>query len=140
MQFETILTGLLGGILIGAAASGLLLLDGRIAGISGIFGAILPPSEPDMGWRYCFLAGLLGGGLTLLLLYPAAFSVRPPGSLATLAAAGLLVGFGTGLGNGCTSGHGVCGLATRSARSLSAVMIFMATGAATVFFINHVLR
>jgi len=117
MQLETMFAGLLGGILIGAAASGLVLINGRIAGISGIVGALLPPSDADVGWRCAFVAGLLAGGFLLMLLHPVAFSVRPPGSLPMLAEAALLVGFGTGIGNGCTSGHGVCGLARRSARS-----------------------
>ncbi len=135
-----IVRGLLGGVLIGGAASGLLFFNGRIAGISGIAGSLLPPSGEDAPWRLAFVAGLLTGGLVLLFAYPAAFSSRSPASLPVLAAAGLLVGFGAGVGNGCTSGHGVCGLGRRSARSLCAVITFMATGAVTVYIVNHVLR
>jgi uncharacterized protein len=135
-----IVSGLLGGVLIGGAASGLLFFNGRIAGISNIASNLLPPSDEDAPWRLAFVAGLLTGGLLLLFAYPAAFSSRPPASLPVLAVAGLLVGFGASVGNGCTSGHGVCGLGRRSARSLSAVITFMATGAVTVYIVNHVLR
>jgi uncharacterized protein len=135
-----IVNGLLGGVLIGSAASGLLYFNGRIAGVSNIFGNLLPPSGEDALWRCAFVAGLLAGGLLLLFAYPAAFSTRSPASLPVLAVAGLLVGFGASVGNGCTSGHGVCGLARRSARSLFAVMTFMATGALTVYVVKHLLR
>ena len=140
MHSRDIFCGLLGGVLIGGAASGLLLCNGRIAGISNIFGNLLPPSGEGAPWRLAFVAGLLAGGLILLSAYPAAFSSPTPASLGVLAVAGLLVGFGASLGNGCTSGHGVCGLARRSARSLSAVITFMATGAITVYIVNHLLR
>jgi uncharacterized membrane protein YedE/YeeE len=140
MHSRDIFCGLLGGVLIGGAASGLLLCNGRIAGISNIFGNLLPPSGEDAPWRLAFVAGLLASGLVLLSAYPAAFSSPAPASLGVLAVAGLLVGFGASLGNGCTSGHGVCGLARRSARSLSAVITFMATGAITVSIVNHLLR
>jgi uncharacterized protein len=140
MHNFTPVSGLIGGLLIGSAASGLLFFNGRIAGVSGIFSALIPPSGNFLSWRLAFVAGLLAGGLVMLLLYPAAFSVRSPAPLPLLAAAGFLVGFGAGLGNGCTSGHGVCGLARRSARSLTAVITFMTTGAITVYLVNHVLR
>jgi uncharacterized protein len=140
MHSTEIVSGLLGGVLIGSAASGLLYFNGRIAGISNIFGNLLPPSGEDAPWRAAFVAGLLAAGLLLLFAYPVAFSTRPPASLPVLAVAGLLVGFGASVGNGCTSGHGVCGLARRSARSLSAVMTFMATGAVTVYVVNHLWR
>ena len=140
MHLREMISGLLGGILIGAAASGLLFFNGRIAGISGIVGGLLPPWAEDGQWRLAFVAGLLTGGLLLLFAYPVAFSIRPPASLPVLAVAGLLVGFGTSVGHGCTSGHGVCGLGRRSARSLAAVITFMATGAITVYVVNHVLR
>jgi uncharacterized protein len=135
-----IVSGLLGGVLIGGAASGLLFFNGRIAGISNIFGNLLPPSGEDAPWRFAFVAGLLAGGLLLLFAYPVAFSTGPPASLPVLAIAGLLVGIGATVGNGCTSGHGVCGLGRRSARSLSAVITFMVTGAVTVYFVNHLSR
>jgi uncharacterized protein len=137
MHNFTPVCGLAGGLLIGTAAAGLLFFNGRIAGVSGIFGALIPPSGNDVSWRLAFVAGLFAGGLVMLLVYPAAFGVRPPAPLPVLAGAGLLVGIGAGLGNGCTSGHGVCGLARRSARSLTAVITFMATGAITVYVANH---
>ncbi|MBV8138019.1 MAG: YeeE/YedE family protein [Deltaproteobacteria bacterium] len=139
MHNFTPLSGLIGGVLIGIAASGLLFVNGRIAGISNIFGSLIPPSGGDAGWRLAFVAGLLSGGLVLVFGYPEAFGQRPPASLSVLAAAGLLVGFGASVGNGCTSGHGVCGLARRSPRSLLAVATFMTTGAATVYVVNHLL-
>jgi uncharacterized protein len=139
MHNFTPLSGLIGGVLIGIAASGLLFLNGRIAGISNIFGGLIPPSGDDAGWRLAFVAGLLSGGLVLSFGYPVAFSQRPPSSLSVLAAAGLLVGFGASVGNGCTSGHGVCGLARRSPRSLLAIITFMTTGVATVYVVNHLL-
>jgi uncharacterized membrane protein YedE/YeeE len=123
----------LGGVLIGAAASLLLLFNGRVAGVSGIFGCLLNPAPGERGWRWAFVAGLVGGGLALRAARPEAFgdgSSLP--SLGVVIAAGLLVGFGTRLGNGCTSGHGVCGLARGSKRSLAATATFMAAGALAV--------
>ena len=139
----------LGGMLIGASAGTLWLLQGRILGVSGILaGALHGPPGPT--WRRAFLAGLLAGGLALRSLRPEALSFLDhfqqfpalPGSLSHLlhAAAGLLVGLGTQLGNGCTSGHGVCGLARASPRSLLAVCVFMAFGALSAFFSRHVLQ
>jgi uncharacterized membrane protein YedE/YeeE len=132
-------SGALGGVMIGAAASLLLLATGRIAGISGILGAALRPGCPDRGWRLLFLIGLplgalLASALTQRLSPPQMASTAP-----VLALAGLLVGFGTQLGSGCTSGHGVCGMARRSRRSLVATLTFMLTGAATVFVVRHLL-
>jgi uncharacterized protein len=126
-----------GGILIGLASWLLLASLGRVAGISGIAASALSPaasdSSPDRAWRWAFLAGLvLGGAATTAWLHPAMVSTRP---LPLLIAAGLLVGVGTVVGSGCTSGHGVCGLGRRSARSLVATLVFMATGFATVFAI-----
>ena len=121
-----------GGALIGAASALLFLTHGRIAGISGVLGGLLPPAAPDRAWRLAFLVGLVAAGVAGAVVAPSAIgaSVRP---LLAVIAAGLLVGFGTGLGSGCTSGHGVCGLSRGSLRSLAAVMTFMATGAATAF-------
>lgn len=135
----TPLSGLAGGVLIGAAASLLLLATGRIAGISGILGSALRPQCPDRAWRVLFLAGLPLGALVAAAL---GGSFSPPEMAApapVLALAGLLVGFGTQLGSGCTSGHGVCGLARRSKRSLVATLTFMFTGAVTVFVVRHLL-
>jgi uncharacterized membrane protein YedE/YeeE len=133
------LSALLGGALIGLSASMFLLLNGRVAGISGIVGGLLEPTERDSGWRVAFVLGLVVPGLAAALAFPGAFDDAPVRSMATTAAAGLLVGYGTRLGNGCTSGHGICGLSRLSVRSLVAVMAFMATAGVTVFLTNHVL-
>ena len=138
MHINEIMAALVGGVLIGGAASGLLLFNGRIAGISNIVAGVLSPRPRDTLWRVCFLLGLLAGGVLLLVAYPAAFDVSHPRSLPVLATAGLLVGLGTRISNGCTSGHGVCGLSRRSVRSLAATVTFMATGALTVYLMEHV--
>lgn len=140
MQASDMLTALLGGALIGAAASGLLLVNGRIAGISGIVAGLLPPRASDAAWRLSFVLGLLAGGVMLLRAGHDAFGGPHPRSLPTLVAAGLLVGLGTRIGGGCTSGHGVCGLSRRSARSLVATLTFMTTAAITVYVFDHLLR
>jgi uncharacterized membrane protein YedE/YeeE len=131
-------TGLLGGALIGLASSLLMLANGRIAGISGILGPSLFPSQGDLVWRLAFLVGLpLGAGIVQQLSADLhGFAITP--RLGVLIAGGLLVGFGTQLGNGCTSGHGVCGLARGSRRSLVATLVFMASGVGTVFIMRHV--
>ena len=124
----------LGGILIGLASWLLLASLGRVAGISGIAAGALVPSQGDSGWRWAFLIGLvLGGAATAHWLQPPLTAMRPS---ALLAVAGLLVGFGTVLGSGCTSGHGVCGLGRRSVRSLVATLVFMGSGVITVFIAN----
>ncbi|WXA86080.1 YeeE/YedE family protein [Pendulispora rubella] len=132
-------TALVGGALIGLSASILLLLNGRIAGISGIVGGLLRPVHDETSWRVWFLVGLLTGGLALSLLHPAALGATPV-PMAWAVAGGLLVGFGTRLGNGCTSGHGVCGLSRLSVRSLVATLTFMATGALATYLVRHVAR
>jgi uncharacterized protein len=139
MHDFTPVASLLGGILIGVSASAMLLLQGKIAGISGIFAGVLQPAKGETLWKGSFLIGLLFGGLLLRLFLPTAFDfgvVRPFG---VLALAGLLVGFGTRLGNGCTSGHGVCGVSRLSARSMVATATFIASGALVVFIVNHLL-
>ena len=128
---------LVGGILIGVSASMMLLMNGRIAGISGILGGLIH-RPPDAFARLSFLGGLLLGGVGLLLLYPDAFVVNVERSTGAVLAAGLLVGFGTRLGNGCTSGHGVCGLSRLSLRSAAATGTFMLTGALTALVITQV--
>ena len=129
-------TALFGGALIGLAAALLLLASGRIAGISGILGGALAGPGEDRGWRLAFLIGLpLGAAVVSLVRGGLAISVSA--SPGVLIAAGLLVGFGTQLGSGCTSGHGVCGIARASRRSLAATGVFMATGALTVFVVRH---
>jgi uncharacterized membrane protein YedE/YeeE len=123
---------LAGGALIGVSASLMLAFNGRVTGISGIVGGLVQPMPGDLGWRALFVAGLLVGGLLALLALPGAVggAAVPVG---TAALAGLLVGVGTRLGNGCTSGHGVCGIARLSPRSLAATVTFISTGAVTVF-------
>lgn len=137
MEHFTPLASLLGGALIGLAASLLLLADGRVAGISGIVGGLLAPTGGDTAWRALFVAGLLLGGLGLRLVDPALVRMDLDRSTLALVVAGLLVGFGTRLGNGCTSGHGVCGVSRGSARSIVATMTFMATGILTAWVVAH---
>ena len=139
MHLHDVFTALLGGALIGAAASGLLLFNGRIAGISGIVAGLLPPRGREGAWRLSFVLGLLAGG-ALLRAVPGAFGGPHPRSLAVLGVAGMLVGLGTRISGGCTSGHGVCGLSRRSSRSLAATATFMATAGVTVFVFDHLLR
>jgi uncharacterized membrane protein YedE/YeeE len=119
----------IGGVLIGIASAALLLANGRIAGISGIVGGSLQ-RVPDRMWRVAFVAGLVVAGLAVAVVYPSAIG-SPTSSPFALVIAGLLVGAGTRLGSGCTSGHGVCGLARLSPRSLVAVATFMTTGVIT---------
>ncbi|NIA55072.1 YeeE/YedE family protein [Massilia sp. TW-1] len=128
---------LAGGLLIGLAAAAFVLVNGRIAGISGILGGLLRPVPGDVAWRTAFLAGLVAAPLAWALFAPLP-AVRIDAGAGTLAAAGLLVGLGTRYGSGCTSGHGVCGLARLSPRSLVATVSFMAAGFATVFVLRHV--
>jgi uncharacterized protein len=138
---SSFLLPLLGGALIGLSASLLLLANGRVAGISGVVGSLLAPARGDIAWRVLFFGGLLTGGLLLAWLRPTSFGAPASlsaGGVALLVAAGLLVGFGSRLGNGCTSGHGVCGISRGSARSLAATLTFMATGVLTVFLARHV--
>jgi uncharacterized protein len=129
---------LVGGALIGLAATLLLWSHGKIAGISGLYGGLLAREVEDRGFRISFLTGLLLGGVGLLLARPAVFGAGSPVSLPYVAVAGLLVGFGTRLGNGCTSGHGVCGISRLSGRSMAATVTFMLTGFVTVFLTHHV--
>jgi uncharacterized membrane protein YedE/YeeE len=137
MHNLTVLSGLLGGALIGLAATMLMILTGRLAGVSGILGGLLQAKPADQGWRIAFVAGLIAA--PLLAAVAGAPLPRPAmtSSLALVAIAGLLVGFGTRMGNGCTSGHGVCGFARLSARSIAATIIFMITAIATVAMVRH---
>lgn len=128
----------LGGVTLGLAASAYLLFEGRIAGVSGFVGRAFLARGEERKVRFGFLGGLLAGGVVLRLLFPSAFGA-PVASLPILALGGALVGYGTQLGNGCTSGHGVCGLGRRSPRSLVAVLTFMAVAIATVFVTRHVI-
>lgn len=129
---------LAGGLLIGVAASLLLLVQGRIAGISGILGEIVTGQAGRRGWRLWFVLGLLAAWPLWTVATGAAPQGRLQSPLPLLIVAGLLVGFGSVLGSGCTSGHGVCGLGNLSRRSLVAVAVFMATGMATVYVVRHV--
>jgi uncharacterized membrane protein YedE/YeeE len=137
METFTPIPALVGGCLIGAGAGLFLWLDGRVAGVSGIFGGLLEAKSGDRAWRAAFLAGLILGpavyGAVAAQAIP--FAVTP--SVPVLLIAGLLVGFGTRLGNGCTSGHGVCGLARFSKRSLVATVSFFATAVVTVVVVRH---
>ncbi len=140
MHNFTPLSGLLGGALIGLAASALMLLTGRIAGISGIFGGLLQPAARDRNWRLAFVAGLIAAPLIAAFATASPLPVPTmPSSLILIAIAGLLVGFGSRMGGGCTSGHGVCGIARLSARSMVATLIFMAAAIATVAIVRHVI-
>lgn len=139
MSLSPTFSAVLGGLLIGAAAVFMLATSGRIAGISGIVGGLVAPRRDDLDWRVTFFAGLLAGGLVLRVLSPGTLPEGLSASTPVVLAAGLLVGFGTRLGNGCTSGHGVCGLGRRSRRSLAATLVFMLTAFATVFVVRHLL-
>jgi hypothetical protein len=129
-------SALVGGALIGLAAVLLMLLNGRIAGVSGILGGALA-RERDSGWRVAFLAGLIAAPLLMGALGDPLPAPPMPASWAIVIAGGLLVGFGTRLGGGCTSGHGVCGMARLSPRSIAATLIFMATAIVVVAVIRH---
>lgn len=140
MENFTPFSAALGGALIGLSAVLFMLLQGRIAGVSGIVGGLIAPAAGDWQWRLAFVVGLIAGPLVYMAmggaLPPISFPVSAP---AGLIVAGLLVGFGTRLGGGCTSGHGVCGISRLSPRSLAATGAFMFTGVATVFVLRHVL-
>ncbi|MGJ7485662.1 YeeE/YedE family protein [Variovorax sp. LT2P21] len=137
-QHFTPWSALAGGALIGLAAAMFVLLNGRIAGISGVLGGLLNPTRGDIGWRVAFVAGLIAAPLAYQL-----FGTLPvpriDAGTGALVLAGLLVGVGTRYGAGCTSGHGVCGLSRLSPRSLAATLAFMAAGFATVFVVRHVI-
>lgn len=131
-------TALLGGIIIGIAAALLLLLNGRIAGVSGALGGLLHPIKGDWNWRLAFVLGLIASPIVYALFTPLPLS-RVGADVNMLILAGLLVGLGTRYASGCTSGHGVCGLSRFSLRSLVATLVFMAAGFITVYVTRHVL-
>ena len=135
--FENYGPALVGGVMIGLAASLLLLTHGRIAGIAGLFGGLFLPGHDGRSVRLWFVGGLVLAGVALVRIYPMAFSTSGTPALPLVAAAGLLVGYGTRLGGGCTSGHGVCGISRFSLRSIAATLIFMVVGMATVFVARH---
>jgi uncharacterized membrane protein YedE/YeeE len=137
MAEANMIGGLIGGALIGSAAALLLAVNGRIAGISGILGGLIASrARSERSWRLAFLVGLITGPALYRLFY-GALPLQLEADVPTLLAAGLLVGFGTRLGSGCTSGHGVCGLARLSPRSLTATVTFMSLGIATVYFAKN---
>ncbi len=137
MENFTPVASLIGGILIGLSASAMLLFNGKIAGISGIVGGLVGLRKNDTLWRVAFVAGLVVGGFILRLLAPQQLQVGIVRSGSTLILAGFMVGFGARLGNGCTSGHGVCGVSRSSPRSIVATVIFIIVGAAVVYVVNH---
>lgn len=135
----SVVAALAGGALVGCSAGSLLLLNGRIAGISGIVGGLLTPQRGETGWRLSFVAGLVVGGLLLTMGLADPFRGVATTSPVRLVLAGLLVGFGARRGNGCTSGHGVCGIGRLSYRSIVATLTFMAAGMLTVLLSRHVI-
>jgi uncharacterized membrane protein YedE/YeeE len=128
-----------GGVILGIASALFILVNGRILGISGILGGLFAPKPGDVGWRIAFVLGMLAAPAVMGMLAPAGLISAPriEAGFLTVAIAGLLVGFGTRLGSGCTSGHGVCGLSRLSPRSLVATGTFMAAGFAIVFVMRH---
>lgn len=150
MNHYTLLNSLIGGILIGLASLLATIMSGKIPGISGVFGRLLVPATPDppsvaaatygvagKTWRVVFLVGLIGGAALSFALWQSAALFRPMRPLGVMAIAGLLVGFGTRLGGGCTSGHGVCGVGMGAKDSIAATLIFMAAAMVTVFIYNR---
>ncbi len=138
MEDFTPISGLVGGLLLGSATALLLWLNGRLAGISGIVGGIVNPKSGDAGWRVVFVAGILLGTFVSTLMAGGGL-VQVETSLPVLVGAGLLVGFGTRLGSGCTSGHGLCGLSRLSRRSVAATLVFFGVAMFTVFLVRHAL-
>lgn len=130
---------LAGGILIGAAVSLLILLNGRIAGISGIIGGLFHPRKNDINWRIAFIVGLVGAPL-IYRIFTELPAIQIDADNGILIAAGLIVGVGTRYGSGCTSGHGVCGLSRLSPRSLVATITFMAAGFAATYVVRHLIN
>ena len=137
MHEYTLWHALIGGILIGFASLLATALSGKIPGISGVFGRLLIPATPDKKWRSLFLLGLIGGAALSFLLWDSAAIFRPMRPLAVMGVAGLIVGFGTRLGGGCTSGHGVCGVGTGAKDSIAATLIFVVVAMVTVLIYNR---
>jgi uncharacterized protein len=134
----TPVSGLIGGLLIGLAVALMLLLNGRIAGVSGIVGGLVNPKAGDTGWRAAFVVGLPLGALAYILLAGGPTPVDVLASPPAVLIGGLLVGFGTRMGSGCTSGHGLCGLSLLSRRSVVATAVFFGVAMVTVFLTGHV--
>jgi uncharacterized membrane protein YedE/YeeE len=134
----TPISAAIGGALIGLSAVLLMLLNGRIAGITGIAGGLIDPISTDRVWRATFIAGLIAAPLSAMLIGYTVPVPQMPTSMVTIAVAGLLVGFGTRMSNGCTSGHGICGMARLSTRSIAATAVFMAAAIIVVALTRHV--
>ncbi len=139
MSSFTPVESLIGGVLLGVAGLMLLLFNGRIAGISGIFGGLLNFKKGETLWRATFVVGLLAGGLVLSLIYPQAIRFEITYSAPAIMLAGLLVGIGSRMGSGCTSGHGICGIGRVSRRSLVAVPVFMISGMIAAIAVDRLL-
>ncbi len=137
MENFTPVASLVGGVLIGLAGAAMLYFNAKIAGISGIFGGLLQTRKNDTLWRLLFVAGLLCGGIVIRIFYPEALDFSVDRSMPAIIAAGLLVGFGARLGNGCTSGHGVCGIGRLAPRSIVAAATFIITGSITAIVVNQ---
>ena len=135
-MFAAYLWSLIGGCIIGLAAGILLIFNGKIFGVAGIVGGVVSPIKDETAWKVAALAGLILGGVAMGSLNFDAFSTLPPPPTSLLVASGLLVGFGSRLGNGCTSGHGVCGVARLSPRSIAATVSFTFAGMLAVLFIK----
>jgi hypothetical protein len=139
MENFTPLSALVGGGLIGLSAALMILVSGRVAGISGILGGALALQQGELGWRLVFILGLVAGAALAGPVAGLTPAIHLEAELPVLIAGGLLVGFGTRLGGGCTSGHGVCGIARLSPRSLAATGLFMGAGMVVVFLARHVI-
>lgn len=139
MESFTPIPALVGGIMIGLASVLLMWTSGRIAGISGILGGLLSFDKAQFGWRAAFLLGLIGGPFLVSEFGPGVVPVKIDADIPMLIAAGLLVGVGTRLGSGCTSGHGVCGIGRLSMRSVIATVVFIGSAGITVYVVHHLL-
>ncbi|GAD89372.1 hypothetical protein VHA01S_019_00490 [Vibrio halioticoli NBRC 102217] len=139
MEFTVPWASLFGGMLLGVSASILLLFNGKIAGISGIVSGLLKNQTGDKGWRWLFVLGMIAGGLLGATAFGAMIPISYDSQLWVLLLGGLLVGLGTKIGNGCTSGHGICGIGRLSKRSLVATCVFMLAAGVTVFVRLHLL-
>ena len=139
MRELSVVAPLVGGALVGVASLLVLRARGRVIGISGVLGGLLRPTAGDVAWRLAFVLGLVLSGGLAAWLRPQALRIEGTPGLVSIVLSGLLVGFGTRLGNGCTSGHGVCGVSRMSLRSIVATLTFMFTGALSVYVVRHVL-
>lgn len=140
MENFTPVSSAVGGVMVGLAAALMYAFNGKIAGVSGVLGGLIGDEDRgDRLWRVVYVIGMLVGGVGAAAVLPERIGTEIAAGAMTMGIAGFLVGYGTRLGNGCTSGHGVCGLARLSLRSLIAVLVFMGSGAITVFIVNHLI-